>query len=30
MQKLGGGAQGMWGKLDQKVATATGTPSATP
>jgi len=30
MQKLGGGAQGMWGKLDQKVSAATGTPSATP
>ena len=27
MQSLGGGSQGMWGKLDQQVAAATGTGS---
>ncbi|HEX8841131.1 MAG TPA: Flp family type IVb pilin [Sphingomicrobium sp.] len=30
MQSLGGGSQGMWGKLDQKIAAATGTGAATP
>ena len=27
MSALGGGSQGLWGKLDTKVATATGAPS---